>query len=133
MIPMKKALRILLAVTIVGSLFAVGFAGSAAAEDYHKKKPGNSQANWQAASSHVDQDQHVAQGNWNEQDDNYAISGAINVDSRDGRPMDSVARDRRGSGAESGDAVAIQASAQSNKNLQKAYSNAENKNWQSQD
>ena len=112
---MKKALRILLAVTIVGSLFAVGFAGSAAAADY--KKPSNSQSNWQYASSHVDQDQHVWQSNSNYQDDNYAISGAGSV---------------YGS-AHSGDATAIQANYQSNSNSQNAYSNAENHNWQSQD
>ena len=112
---MKKALRILLAVTIVGSLFAVGFAGSAAAADY--KKPSDSQSNWQYASSHVDQDQHVWQGNSNYQKGNYAISSA---------------KSHYGD-AESGDAKAIQSNYQSNWNSQKAYSNAQNWNEQSQD
>ncbi|WP_223302059.1 hypothetical protein [Haladaptatus sp. R4] len=104
----------MLAVTIVGSLFAVGFAGSAAAADY--KKPSDSQSNWQYASSHVDQDQHVWQGNSNYQKDNYAKSSAKSFYGH----------------AKSGDARAIQSNYQSNSNSQKAWSNAQNFNSQSQ-
>ncbi|MFH5797530.1 hypothetical protein [Haladaptatus sp. CMAA 1911] len=107
---MRKSLKILLAMTIVGSLFAVGFAGNAAAD-----RGGDSQENFQWASSHVDQEQYVAQGNFNHQDDNYAVSAAGNLGSGE---------------AESGDAYAIQASYQSNDNSQSAWSNAENENEQ---
>jgi hypothetical protein len=103
----KKALKTLLALTIVGSLFAVGFAGNAAAD-----RGGDSQDNFQWASSHVHQNQHVWQSNSNYQDDNYAISAAVGHD------------------AESDDATAIQANYQSNKNGQFAWSNAENDNEQ---
>jgi hypothetical protein len=95
---MKKALKILLAMTIVGSLFAVGFAGNAAAD---------SQSSSQWASSYVNQNQNVWQSNWNSQDDNTAISAAGSF----------------GGEAESGDAIAVQASAQSNSNSQFAWSN----------
>jgi hypothetical protein len=111
---MRKALKILLAMTIVGSLFAVGFAGNAAAY----AEDNQVQVNGQYANSGVDQDQYVAQANVNKQDDNYAISAAGNL----------------GSGsASSGDAYAIQANYQSNENAQVAYSNAQNFNWQNQD
>jgi hypothetical protein len=110
---MKKGIRILLAMSLVASLFVVGFAGNAAATDYHhKKKAGNSQHSWQYANSHVDQEQYVAQGNWNKQDDNYAVSAAFGED------------------AESDEAYATQASYQSNHNSQSAWSNAENDNEQ---
>ncbi|WP_231183917.1 hypothetical protein [Haladaptatus sp. DYF46] len=117
---MRKTLKILLAMTVVGSLFALGFAGNAAAY----AEDNQVQINGQAAVSDVHQDQAVLQGNYNEQDDNVAISGALNANFRDSAD---------GSGAESGNAVAIQASAQSNDNAQVAYSNAQNVNWQSQD
>jgi hypothetical protein len=117
MLPMKKALRLMLALTVVCSLFAVGFAGTAAA-DYKDKKAGDSQSSWQVASSHVDQDQDVKQSNVNVQDDNTAISASAAW---------------KGGTASSGDATAIQANAQSNKNAQVAYSNAQNFNWQNQD
>ena len=111
---MRKSLKILLAMTIVGSLFAVGFAGNAAAYADDNQV----QVNGQYASSNVDQTQYVAQGNYNEQDDNYAVSAAGNL----------------GSGsASSGDAYAIQASYQSNDNAQVAWSNAQNFNAQYQD
>jgi uncharacterized protein YxeA len=102
---MKKALKILLAMTIVGSLFAVGFAGNAAAD---------SQNSWQSASSYVNQNQDVYQSNSNYQDDNTAISAAGSFYGE----------------AESGDAIAVQSNYQSNRNSQFAYSNAENENEQ---
>ncbi len=107
-ITMKKTIKILLTLAVVGSLFAVGFAGNAAAD---------SQDSDQVAVSHVDQDQGVIQYNSNHQDDNVAFSGAFSASPRDGQPMDSAVNGRN-SGAESGDAVAIQASAQSNSNSQ---------------
>ncbi|MFH5798256.1 hypothetical protein [Haladaptatus sp. CMAA 1911] len=116
---MKKTIKILLTLTIVGSLFAVGFAGNAAAD---------SQESDQVAVSHVDQDQGVLQYNRNYQDDNVAFSGAFSANPRNAPANDLV--DGGDSGAESGDAVAIQASAQSNENSQFAYSNAENENEQ---
>ncbi|MGA9403345.1 hypothetical protein [Haladaptatus sp.] len=106
---MRKSLKILLVMSMVASVFAIGFAGNAAAD---------SQSSHQWASSHVDQDQYVAQGNSNYQDDNYAVSAAGNLGSGE---------------AESGNAYAIQASYQSNDNSQSAYSNAQNFNWQNQD
>ncbi|MCO8244002.1 hypothetical protein [Haladaptatus sp. AB643] len=127
---MKKTLKILLVVAMVGSLFAVGFAGNAAAQSRDR---GDSQHSGQVAVSHVDQDQGVIQYNRNHQDDNYAVSAAVNVGGRNDGPTDAAARDRRSNGAESGDAIAVQASAQSNKNSQFAWSNAQNGNWQNQD
>jgi len=110
---MRKSLKILLTMTIVGSLFAVGFAGNAAAFADDNQV----QASGQYASSDVSQTQYVAQGNANSQEDNYAVSAAGNL----------------GSGsATSGDAYAIQASAQGNWNSQNAYSNAQNFNSQYQ-
>jgi hypothetical protein len=120
---MRKTLKILLAMSVVGSLFALGFAGNAAAY----AEDNQVQINGQAAVSDVNQDQAVLQGNYNEQDDNVAISGALDANFRDG--VNGV----DGSGAESGDAVAIQANAQSNENAQVAYSNAQNWNAQNQD
>ncbi|ODR80499.1 hypothetical protein BG842_13495 [Haladaptatus sp. W1] len=111
---MRKALKILLTMTIVGSLFAVGFAGNAAAFADDNQV----QVNGQYASSSVSQSQYVAQGNANHQEDNYAVSAAGNIGSGE---------------AESGDAYAVQASYQSNKNAQLASSNAQNFNWQNQD
>lgn len=110
---MKKALKILLAMTIIGSLFAVGFAGNAAAYD----RGGDVQANGQVAVSHVDQTQTVEQTNWNEQKNNVAVSASGSIFG----------------GSESGDAVAIQANAQSNRNSQVAVSNAQNFASQEQD
>ncbi|MGA9400389.1 hypothetical protein [Haladaptatus sp.] len=128
---MKKTLKILLVVAMVGSLFAVGFAGNAAAQSRDR---GDSQHSGQVAVSHVDQDQGVIQYNRNHQDDNYAVSAAVNVGGRNDGPTDAAAADRgRDSGAESGNAIAVQASAQSNDNSQFAWSNAQNSNWQNQD
>ncbi|WP_223301945.1 hypothetical protein [Haladaptatus sp. R4] len=115
---MKKTIKILLVAAMVGSVFAIGFAGNAAAFADDNQV----QVNGQAASSNVDQGQAVAQGNYNSQEDNYAVSGALNVGLDDGE-----------SGASSGNAVAVQASAQSNDNSQFAWSNAQNANWQNQD
>ncbi|MCO8244563.1 MULTISPECIES: hypothetical protein [unclassified Haladaptatus] len=103
---MRKSLKILLVMSMVASVFAIGFAGNAAAD---------SQSSHQWASSHVDQEQYVAQGNSNYQDDNVAVSAALGHD------------------AESGNAYAVQANYQSNKNSQSAYSNAQNFNHQSQE
>ena len=103
---MKKTIKLLLVMSMVASVFVVGFAGNAAAD---------SQSSHQWASSHVDQEQYVAQGNSNYQDDNVAVSAALGHD------------------AESDDATAIQANYQSNKNSQNAYSNAQNFNWQNQE
>ncbi|EFW92659.1 hypothetical protein ZOD2009_07314 [Haladaptatus paucihalophilus DX253] len=120
---MKKTLKILLSMTVIASLFAVGFAGNAAAvaDDNQVQLSG------QAAVSNVDQSQAVAQGNYNHQEDNVALSGAISVNPSDGdNGYDSGE-------AESGDAIAVQASAQSNENVQAAWSNAQNWNAQNQD
>lgn len=116
---MKKTLKILLSMTVIASLFAVGFAGNAAAVADDNQV----QVSGQAAVSNVDQSQAVAQGNYNEQEDNVALSGAISVNPSDGD----------NGGAESGDAIAVQASAQSNENVQAAWSNAQNWNAQNQD
>ncbi len=113
---MKKGFRMLLAMALVASVFALGFAGNAAAYDHHKKMAGDSQHSAQWASSHVDQEQYVAQGNWNKQDDNYAVSAALGW---------------KGGEAESGDAYAVQYSEQENNNAQAAWSNAQN--WNSQE
>ncbi|EFW92007.1 hypothetical protein ZOD2009_11030 [Haladaptatus paucihalophilus DX253] len=110
---MRKALKILLTMTVVGSLFAVGFAGNAAA----LADDNQVQVSGQYASSDVSQTQYVAQGNANSQEDNYAVSAAGSI----------------GGDAESDDATAIQASYQSNENAQVAWSNAQNFNWQNQD
>ncbi|WP_254663198.1 hypothetical protein [Haladaptatus sp. W1] len=100
--------------SLVASLFVMGFAGNAAATDRHHRHGGDHSVQYseQHAWSGVNQDQYVAQGNWNSQDDNYAVSAAIGED------------------AESDDATAIQASAQSNQNSQSAWSNAGNWNEQ---
>ncbi|MFH5797259.1 hypothetical protein [Haladaptatus sp. CMAA 1911] len=92
------------------------------------------QSSEQVAVSDVEQKQAVGQFNVNEQDDNVAASVAVGSGD-DGRPdAPSIAErgDNRESGAESGDAVAIQASAQSNSNKQVAWSNAQNFNGQFQ-
>ena len=113
---MKKGFRMLLAMALVASVFAVGFAGNAAAYDHHKKMAGDTQYSSQHAWSGVGQDQYVAQGNANHQDDNVAISAAVGW---------------RGGEAESGDAYAVQYSEQENNNAQAAWSNAQN--WNSQE
>ena len=122
---MKKTIKILLVAAMVGSVFAIGFAGNAAAVANDNQV----QVSGQAASSNVDQGQAVAQGNHNSQEDNYAVSGAINVGPRDRNDLEPI----DGSGASSGNAIAVQASAQSNDNSQFAWSNAQNSNWQNQD
>lgn len=111
---MKKGLKMLLAMALVASVFAVGFAGNAAAYDHHKKSA-DSQHSAQWASSHVDQEQYVAQGNANSQEDSYAISAAVGWN---------------GGEAESGDAYSVQASYQNNDNTQAAWSGAGNWNEQ---
>ena len=96
----------------------------------------DSQYSGQAAVSDVEQSQAVGQFNVNEQDDNVAASVAVGSGNGDGFPGGGaeIAPAQNGdSGAESGDAVAIQASAQSNSNKQVAWSNAQNFNKQSQD
>ncbi|MGA9399737.1 MAG: hypothetical protein WBV42_02645 [Haladaptatus sp.] len=99
--------------TVVASVFAVGFAGNAAAYGHHHKKmAGDTQYSSQHAWSGVSQGQYVAQGNANHQDTNVAISAALGRD------------------AESDDATAIQASYQSNDNSQAAWSQAGNWNEQ---
>ena len=111
---MRKSLKILLVMSMVASVFAIGFAGNAAA----LADDNQVQVSGQYASSSVDQTQYVAQGNTNSQEDNYAVSAAGNLGSGE---------------AESGNAYAVQASYQSNDNSQSAYSNAQNFNWQNQD
>ncbi len=97
----------------------------------------DSQHSGQAAVSGVEQKQAVGQFNANEQDDNVAASVAIGEgdgnDGGPGNPSGSIAPAQSGdNGAESGDAVAVQASAQSNSNKQFAASNAQNVNGQFQ-
>ncbi len=106
-INMKKALRLLLALSLVGALFTAGFAGTAAAGgDNHKKWWANQeQSSWQYANSEVDQEQYVVQANSNQQ--SFAIAVSLN-----------------------GDAEAEQGSEQSNTNVQYADSEAENENVQ---
>ena len=113
---MKKGLRMLLVMTVVASALAVGFAGNAAAYGHHHKKmAGDTQYSSQHAWSGVNQDQYVAQGNANSQEDSYAISAAVGWN---------------GGEAESGNAYSVQASAQSNDNTQAAWSGAGNWNEQ---
>ncbi|WP_264783067.1 hypothetical protein [Haladaptatus sp. T7] len=100
--------------TVVASLFAVGFVGNAAAFADDNQAQYSEQHAW----SGVSQDQYVAQGNANHQEDNYAVSAAVGWD--DGE-------------ADSGNAYAVQASYQSNENAQVGASNAQNYNWQNQD
>jgi hypothetical protein len=117
---MKKGFKVLIAMSLVASLFVMGFAGNAAATDRHHKKMGgdtNVQYSEQHAWSGVNQEQYVGQANVNEQDDNYAVSASGSL----------------GGYASSGDATAIQASAQSNSNSQSAWSNAQNFNEQEQE
>jgi len=107
--------------SLVASLFVMGFAGNAAATDRHHKKMNgdtNVQYSEQHAWSSVHQDQYVGQANVNEQDDNYAISASAAWN---------------GGEAESGDAYAVQYSEQENNNAQAAWSNAENDNEQEQE
>ncbi len=115
---MKKGFRVLLAMSLVASLFVVGFAGNAAATDRHHHQDGGDSVQYseQYALSGVNQEQYVGQANVNEQDDNYAISASAAWN---------------GGEAESDDATAIQANAQENENAQVAGSNAQNFNWQS--
>ncbi|SHL21812.1 hypothetical protein [Haladaptatus paucihalophilus] len=97
--------------TVVASLFAVGFVGNAAAFADDNQAQYSEQHAW----SGVSQDQYVAQGNANHQEDNYAVSAAVGWDS------------------DSGNAYAVQYSEQENENAQGAWSSAENYNWQNQD
>ncbi len=62
---MQKTIKILLVAAMVGSLFAVGFAGNAAAQ---RGDRGDSQYSGQVAVSHVDQDQGSIQYNRNHQE-----------------------------------------------------------------
>ena len=117
---MHRIVTLVVALTIASTVFV----GGAMAQ---------TQSSEQVAISDVEQEQAVGQFNVNEQDDNVAASVAVG--SGDGRPpADSIVGevDGRTDGAESGDAVAIQASAQSNENFQYAESNAQNFNGQSQ-
>ncbi|WP_266080418.1 hypothetical protein [Haladaptatus caseinilyticus] len=99
---MKKAIRLLLAMSIVGALFAAGAAGTAAADDHHKKKWWNDKQEVdQEATAVVYQDQYVAQGNSNVQGAAVAV-GVL------------------------GDADAVQYSEQENNNLQYGEAEAEN-------
>ncbi|GAA0235519.1 hypothetical protein ACFFQF_25080 [Haladaptatus pallidirubidus] len=107
---MKKALRLLIALSIVGALFTAGFAGSAAANDYHKDKH-DKKVTYQKADATVYQGQDVEQANVNYQEDNYAISAAVGWN--DGE-------------AESGDAIAVQYNDQNNDNVQYGEAEAEN-------
>ena len=107
----------LLVMAVVASVFAVGFAGNAAAYE-HKNRAGNSQHSAQWASSHVDQKQGVLQGNANYQKNNVAVSAAVAWN---------------GGHAKSGDATAVQASYQKNDNSQAALSNAQNYGKQEQE
>ncbi|WP_423746083.1 hypothetical protein V5735_17665 (plasmid) [Haladaptatus sp. SPP-AMP-3] len=99
--------------TVVASLFAVGFVGNAAAFADDNQAQYSEQHAW----SGVSQDQYVAQGNANSQDTNVAASAALGWDDE----------------AESGDAYAAQYNEQENENAQAAWSSAENYNWQNQD
>ncbi|WP_101297785.1 hypothetical protein [Halegenticoccus soli] len=69
---MKKALRILMALVVVGTVFTAGMAGSAAAfsfdyEEGDTTEIDQNQENYQNAEATVDQDQDVAQANYNAQ------------------------------------------------------------------
>ncbi len=116
---MKKGFRVLIAMSLVASLFVMGFAGNAAATTPSQKEGDNtfSTAN-STRGLGVNQDQYVAQGNWNDQDDNTAVSASAAWN---------------GGEAESGDAYAVQYSEQENNNAQAAWSNAENDNEQEQE
>ncbi|MFH5797016.1 hypothetical protein [Haladaptatus sp. CMAA 1911] len=105
--------------SLVASLFVMGFAGNAAADRHHRDGGDtNVQYSEQHAWSGVNQDQYVAQGNANHQDDNYAVSASAAW---------------KGGEAGSGDAYAVQYSDQENKNAQAAWSNAQNFNEQEQE
>ncbi len=100
---MKKILRISLATALIASVLVGGLTGSVAAWDEQEIE--------QEAEAEVEQAQSVEQVNVNEQDDNFAVSAAVGWN---------------GGEAESGDAIAVQYSDQTNANAQVGIANAEN-------
>ena len=121
---MQRIVTLVIALTVASAVLV----GGAMADSQHSG---------QAAVSGVEQKQAVGQYNANEQDDNVAASVAVSAgDGNDGGPGTNpgqIAAAQNGdSGAESGDAVAVQVNYQSNSNKQFAASNAQNFNGQVQ-